>query len=155
MPIDKATMTGETYRILQTTGTPGPRWIAFRKQPGHVGHLYVGHGSTREIARDIVAWDRRARQRARQPKLRVVERPDGFHVEQFDLETGTHFQDWPGPFQTGRAAELFMDDLASAAARGNPYDAASSKPITGPPRPPHTMTTAHSAPQRTCPTRGN
>lgn len=44
--------------------------------------------------------------------LRVVERPDGHHVEEFDLETGAHVQNWPGPFKTKRAAELFMDDLA-------------------------------------------
>ena len=58
--------------------------------------------------------------------LRVVKRAGGFHVEQFNPETGAHFQDWPGPFNSARAAELFRQDLAGAAAEGSPGKACMS-----------------------------
>jgi hypothetical protein len=55
-------MSRETYRIEHRPGTLFPtRWIAFRRQPGVVPLVYVGHGHTREIVRETVQRDRMER----------------------------------------------------------------------------------------------
>jgi hypothetical protein len=54
-------MRRETYRIVQSFGYP--RWIAFRKEPGRVAHVYVGHAHTRDFVRELVQRDRIERRR--------------------------------------------------------------------------------------------
>ena len=53
-------------------------------------------------------------------RMHVANMGDGFHILEIPAADGSPFKSWPGPFKTKRAAELFLDDLLDAYARGKP-----------------------------------
>ena len=44
----------------------------------------------------------------------------GFHILEIPAADGSPFEVWQGPFNTKRAAELFLEDLLDALPDGNP-----------------------------------
>ncbi len=53
-------------------------------------------------------------------RMHVAKMGDGFHILEIPAADGSPFEAWPGPFKTKRAAELFLDELVDAYAKGNP-----------------------------------
>ena len=59
-------------------------------------------------------------------RMHVAKMGDGFHILEIPAADGSPFEAWPGPFQTKRAAELFLDELVDAYAEGDPNNACCS-----------------------------
>ncbi len=59
-------------------------------------------------------------------RMHVAEMSNGFHILEIPAQNGSPFAVWPGPFRTQRAAEMFLENLVDAYARGTPEAACGS-----------------------------